>query len=412
VETETTNCPYARYRKMREKEAATQVRPGVYAVTRYEDCKAILADWKTYSAVLGDLSPFATFGPSPVQDQIDEIMHEYREKPVLMRTDPPLHTRVRNLVNRTLMPAEVEKIAPQIQATVNELAAPWIGTGKVEFMAAFAALLPNAVTTGFLGAPPPMRAKLKFWAQETMSRFDGPQSPERQLEVARNIAQMARYFLEQIADRRKRPTGDLVSLLAHAEIDGDRLEDTAIINVISTFLIGGHETTTYLLGNSLWRLARDADLAGTLRADPAKIPSFIEEMLRTEAPAQTIMRSPTRPVEIGGVKVPAGAVLLVTVASANRDEAAFDAPDDVRLERRRSAPSRQHLAFGYGIHSCIGLNLARSEVRIALETLLPRMQAISPASDDPIEIVENFMLRGPVRLDLRFTPSATAQCSQ
>jgi cytochrome P450 len=237
-----------------------------------------------------------------------------------------------------------------------------------------------------------------------MSRFTAPQSPERQLEVAHNIAAMGRYFLAEIAARRRQPTSDLISLLAHAQIDGDRLEDVAIVNVIETFLIGGRETTTYLLGNSLYHLAQQPDIAALLRAEPERVRDFIEEMLRLEAPAQSVLRSPTRDVHIGGVTIPAGATLFVFLASANRDESQFDSPDTVKLDRFASRECR-HVAFGYGSHACLGMHLARAEVRIALQTLLPRMHEIRLALLDPLSRVESWLLRGPSRLELRFLPS-------
>lgn len=403
-QSEQSGCPYAGFRAMREQAAVTQVQPGVYAVTRYDDVKAVLSDSATFAARLGENNAFAMYGPSPVQSEIDAIMREYPEEPVLMRTDPPLHTRVRALVNCALTPAEVQKIEPQIHAIVKELAAPWLERGAVDFTGEFARLLPNAVTTSFLGSPPEMRERFRFWAGEVMSRIDGPQTPERQLEVAQHIVDMARYFYEQIAERRRNPTGDLVSLLAHAEIDGDRLDNPSIVNVIETFLIGGHETTMFWLGNSLHYLARNPDMAERLRSDPALIPVFIEEMLRLESPGQSVQRSPTRDVEIGGVMVPKGALLLVYLASANRDENFFPEPDTFKLDRTGPTAAR-HVAFGYGVHSCLGLRLARAEVQIALAFLLPRMHAIKLAGSDPISYLSNFALRGPTRLMLSFTPA-------
>lgn len=403
MSTETSTCPYARYKALREQSAVVEIKPGTFAITRQETAKAVLLDWRTWSAELGG-DMFETYGPSSVKEQIAAIMADYDEKPVLMRTDPPAHTRVRNLVSTTLTPAIVRTLEPQITRIIEALAAPWIGRGRVEFIGEFASRVPGAVTTSFLGAPPEMEKTFKFWAAEVMSRFDGPQSPERQLEVAANIAAMGRYFLQQIAVRRQQPSSDLVSLLAHAEIDGDRLEDVAIVNVIETFLIGGHETTTFLLGNCLWQLANDAELHSQLVKSPQLIPLFIEEMLRFEAPTQAAMRTPTRDVEIDGITIPKGSTVLVLLASANRDEAVYDRVDTVRLDRPAMSGIR-HMAFGYGNHACIGLHLARAEVRIALETLLPKMAAIAPGSDDPIARLDNFLLRGPTRLDLRFEPA-------
>ena len=399
-----SGCPYDWFHTLRSSAPAVQLQAGMYAVTRYEDVKAVLLDSATFSARLGDNNSFALFGPSPVQEQIDAIMHDYPEESVLMRTDPPAHTRVRNLVNRALTPGEVRKLEPNIQGIVNELTAPWIDRGKVEFVSEFAALLPNAVTTSFLGAPPAMRQRFLFWAGEVMSRFAAPQGPDRQLEVAHNIASMGRYFLDEIRRRRNNPTADLISLLANAEIDGDRLEDVAIVNVIETFLIGGHETTSFLLGNALHHLARQPELADLLRAEPARIPGFIEDVLRLESPAQSVQRSATRDVDIGGVRIPAGSILFVFLASANRDESQFADPDELELSRVGSTAGR-HVAFGYGPHSCLGLHLARTEAHIALRTLLPRMSDIRLDPGDSVSCVENWVLRGPSRLKLQFSPA-------
>lgn len=407
---QSEKCPFA---EMRAIAPVVEMAPGTYAVTRHAECRAILMDWQTYSARVGENNMFAVFGPSPAQEEIDRIMQRYPETPVLMRADPPEHTRVRDLVKSVLTTAVVRQIEPQIEALVREFADRWLKSGQCEFVSGFAALLPNAVTTSFLGLPPEARGKTKFWADEVMSRFEGPQSPERQIAVATSIAEMGDFFYAEIADRRANPTDDLISLLAHTEIDGDRLADAAIVNVIETFMIGGHETTTFLLGNALWRLANDPDLAELLRESPEKIAPFVEEMLRLEAPARMAMRSPTRDVEIGGVPVPAGATLLVMLASANRDERIYDAPDELRIDRPRpdSTPGTRHLAFGYGAHACIGLHLARAEVRIALNYLLPRMQQIAPASDDPIERLDNVQLRGPIRLNLKFDARAMADAA-
>src|SRR5208282_82425 len=198
-----SRCPYAWFRELRRSAPAAELQPGVFAITRDADVKAVLLDSKTFSARVGGNNPFALFGPSPVQKEIDDIMRVYPEEPVLMRTDPPAHTRVRNLVSRALSAAEVNKIEPQIQGIVETLMAPWIGSGTVEFVSAFAAQLPNAVTTAFIGAPAQMREQLRFWAAEVMSRFLGPQPAERQLEVAHHISAMGRYFLAEIAARRQ-----------------------------------------------------------------------------------------------------------------------------------------------------------------------------------------------------------------
>jgi cytochrome P450 len=281
------------------------------------------------------------------------------------------------------------------------LAAGWLDQGEVDFVAEFALKLPNVVTTGLLGSPSSMRGKFKLWADETMSRFDGPQSPERQLEVAQHIADFGDYIRQEITKFRQQPANNLVSLLANSEIDGGSLDDETIINVIHAFLVGGQETTMFVLAQAIYEFAQDPSLADGLRKEPVKISAFIEELLRRNSPAQAVLRRPVRDVEIGGVKVPADSTLCVILASANRDESVFEDPDSIILDRPNGA---RHLAFGYGIHTCIGLHLARAEARVALEYLLPRMHDIKLASGDATSRMENFMLSGFTRLDITFTP--------
>lgn len=394
-------CPHARYAHLRAHAPVSEVAPGVWAVTRHADVQRVLRDPAIFSAQVTDSNEFEFFGPSPVMTEIRQIMADYPETPALIRVDPPAHKYVRDVVARVLTPGEVAKFEPGILGIVNDLIAPWIDSGWVEFVGAFSGLLPGIVTTDFLCGDPAMRADFRFWAGEIMSRVGGPQTPERQLEVAHNVAAMGRYFLDRIAERRVAPTDDFISLVANAKAaDGMPLPDVAIVNVLETFMVGGNETTTFLLGNAMIRLSEDAALAQRLRDEPVLIPAFVEEMLRLEAPAQSVMRRTTCEVEFDGVIIPAGASILASLVSAGRDASVFVDPDQLHLDR---SVTPRHVSFGYGNHACLGLQLARAEARIALEVLLPRMKNIALAPGDAVHWLENDFLRGPVKLDLVFT---------
>lgn len=396
-----SQCPYAALAQLRAQAPASEIAPGVWRVTRHAEVLRVLREPQVFSAVITDGNEFALFGPSPVQDEIDRIMADYPERPALMRIDPPEQLRMRALLVRALAPSVVQGFEPMIRQQVRSLSAGWLDRGQVEFVGDFADILPGAVTTDFICGEPQMRERFKFWAGEIMSRAQGPMAPERQLEVAHNIAAMGRYFLDAIAARRQQPGHDLISLIVQAEpADGVPLEDVAIVNVLETFMVGGNETTTFLLGNAWLRLAREPELAARLRAAPQLIAAFVEEMLRLEPPAQNLPRKTTQAVELGGVQLPKGAMVLASLASANRDERAFAQADQLDLERTDVA---KHLAFGNGNHLCLGLQLARAEARIALEELLPRMQDIELVDD--VEWLHNDFLRGPVRLGLRFKPA-------
>jgi cytochrome P450 len=379
-------------------------RPVSWPITCHADAQRVLRDPQGFSARVTDGNDFALFGPSHVQDQLDAVMARYPERPVLMRTDPPEQKRVRDVVARVLTPAKVALFEPAIRTIVADLAADWLGAGAVEFVGQFAVKLPGSVTTAFLCGEPAMRENFRFWSAEIMSRVAGPQPPARQLEVARNIAEMAECFLDRIAQRRVEPSGDLISLIANARDEtGSPLDEVAIVNVLETFMVGGNETTTFLLGQAMLKLAQSPMLADHLRADPGLIPAFVEEVLRLEAPARSVVRKATREVEIGGCVIPAGATVMVRLGAANRDAQAFADPDTLRLDRPLTP---RHLAFGDGNHACLGLQLARAEARIALEMLLPRMQNIVLDAGE-IAWLDNDFLRGPLSLPVSFQPVAT-----
>ncbi len=399
--------PFTSFDELRGSAPVFEVSPGMFLVTRYDDVKWVLRDYEAFSAHVGENNAFALFGPSSVQAEIDEIFRDCPEAPpVLMRRDPPYQQTVRNAVSRLFTPRQVNRMVPRITEIIDELLAPWIHTGRVELVSEFAAPLPSAVTAEALGASPEHWDMLKRGADASVSRIAGPQEPETQLQVARDVAAVQRYFLELIEERRERPGDDLISHWVTAELeDGRSLEDAEIINLGQTFLVGGNETTNYLISSSFHRLVDDGALAQTLRDRPDRIPIFVEEMLRLESPAQGQPRGVTRDVEISGVLVPAGSTVIAMYSAANRDGDAFPHPNALDLDRKpeRGCP---HMAFGFANHFCLGATLARTEARLVLETLLPRMHDLALAPDDSPVRTSNFMLRGFGRLPLRFTPTS------
>jgi cytochrome P450 len=401
---ETLECPYPFYARLRSEQPVSEVGPGMFAVTRHEDVQRVLRDYAVFSARIGDDSPFTLFGECPVKDQIDEIMGDTSEVPVLMRNDPPAQALIRGAVNKVFTPQAVRDLEPRIQSIIEEFAGGWLARGQVELVGEFAMPLPSSVTAEALGAEPEMRQQLRHWADEAVSRAGGPQTPDRQLEVARALADMMRYFRGLIADRRKHPRSDLTSLLATAVLDDGRtLTEVEILNILETFLVGGNETTTYLIASTFHRLATDPALADRLRLDLSLAPALVEEMLRLESPAQGRPRMTTRDVELSGTLIPKGSIVMAMFGSANRDDAIFDEPDELRLNRQ--ALRARHLAFGGGNHTCLGANLARAEARLTLEYLLPRMAALRLDDTSPIERPRTVILRGITRLPLVFEPA-------
>ncbi|MCV7388070.1 cytochrome P450 [Mycolicibacterium porcinum] len=370
-------------------------------VTRYEDVLRVVKDTATFSS-RAPRNPFSWFGEPERQDELNAILRPCPEIPTLLDNDPPEQTKVRGLVAKVFNEANVAALEPDISDLIDNLSATWIDRGRVEFATEFARPLPAAVTALALGADPAMTDRCLFWADEIMTRTAGPQTPERQAEVATGIAEMSDYFFSLISERRAAPRNDLFSLLTTIELDGERLTDIQIVNVAKVFLVGGNETTMFMLTSALHRLATEPALAQTLRDAPALIEPFLEEILRLEAPAQGLPRFPTRDVGLHGVTIPAGSTVFVLYCSANHDDTVFDDADDLVLDRRARGGYKPHLAFSVGPHFCLGARLARTEGRLALARLLPRMTNLSLATDTEPQRAANPLLRGFVRLDLLF----------
>lgn len=397
----TMGCPFPIYKALRDNSPAAEMAPGVFMVTRYDDVLRVVKDTTTFSS-RAPRNPFSWFGEPERQDELDAILGPCPEIPTLLDNDPPEQTKVRGLVANVFNESNVAALEPAIADLIDGLSSNWHDRGQVDFAAEFARPLPAAITALALGVDPAMTDRCLFWADEIMTRTAGPQTPQRQAEVARGIAEMSDYFISLISQRREVPSNDLFSLLTTVELDGERLTDIQIVNVAKVFLVGGNETTMFMLTSALHRLATEPALAQQLRDTPELIEPFLEEILRLEAPAQGLPRFPTRDVEMHGVRIPAGSTVFVLYGSANHDQSVFADPDDLLLDRRARGRSKPHLAFSVGPHFCLGARLARTEGRLALQRLLPAMTNLSLAADAEPQRAANPLLRGFVRLDLEF----------
>ena len=216
--------------------------------------------------------------------------------------------------------------------------------------------------------------------------------------------EMNSYLTEMIEQRRTTPTDDLLSQLLAAEVDGERLTQPEILGFFQLLIIAGQETTTNLINNAVLSLLENPDQLARLRAEPSLLPSAIEEVLRYRSPLQWVMRTPRRDTEIGGQVIPAGKLILVMVGSANHDPKQFAEPDRFDIAR----DPNPHVAFGHGIHSCLGAALARLETRIALAEFLERFSEFELASDEPWQPRRALHVHGPTHLPIRFTPASSA----
>jgi len=347
----------------------------------YDDCVAILKDWETWSS---------RFPPPP--DVVDP------PEPMMLNSDPPRHTRLRSLVSQAFTPRMVAELEPRIREITRELLAPALEAGRCDLVATLAYPLPVIVIAEILGIPPADRAKFKEWSDEAVASLGtGLQGGGRQVR-AEIFEEMREYFTAMTEARRREPRGDLISGLVQAEADGERLTFTDLLQMLVLLLIAGNETTTNLISNAMLALmAHPAELA-KVEAEPALIPSAIEEVLRFESPVQATVRRPTRDVELHGRTIPAGMPTVVWLAAANRDPAQF--PEPLRFDVTRT-PNR-HLAFGMGIHFCLGAPLARLEARVAYEELLAAATGFERTTEGPLPRVPTFIMRGVLELPIAF----------
>ncbi|MGW0817257.1 cytochrome P450 family protein [Streptomyces viridiviolaceus] len=384
-----TRDPYPVYARLRAQGPVHRIRmpegnAEAWLVVGYEAGRAALTD-PTLSKDWDKASPSLPLGA-------------VSSGPHMLRADPPDHTRLRKLVAREFTARRVEELAPSIQKTTDTLLDRMLSApdGRADLVEALSFPLPISVICELLGVPDLDRASFRTWSNDALGATD----PEARMAAA---ASMARYLEELLASKRQQPGDDLMSALIHGSDGGDRLSADELRGMAWLLLVAGHETTVNLISNGVLALLTHPAQLAALRADLTLIDSAVEEMLRYDGPVETpTYRFTTEPLTIGDTVVPGGGELvLVALADADRDPARFPSPDRFDITR----DTRGHVAFGHGIHYCLGAPLARLEARIALRTLLERCENLAldihPAA---ITWRPGLMIRGPQSLPVRFAP--------
>jgi cytochrome P450 len=345
--------PYPRYAELREADQLHQSREGMWVLTRHADVLASLRDTRLSSDPRHVDSTEGRRRPSQV------LPFGGDTPPIMLFLDPPDHTRLRKLANKAFTPRAVEALRPRVAELVGELLDRAEEQGQVNFMDALAFPLPVIVICELLGIPSQDQEQFKGWSTAVARALD-PVPDEAILEAALPaVMQFVQYFAALIDERRATPTDDLLSALVAAEADGEQLSPVELFATLILLFVAGHETTTNLLGNGTLALLRNRDQFDLLRADPTLVTAATEELLRYDAPVQATARTATCDLEVNGIELAKGEAVVLSLAGANRDPRFCDDPDRLLLARGQAT----HVAFGNGIHFCLGAPLAVSRVR-------------------------------------------------
>jgi cytochrome P450 len=364
---------------------------GAWVLTRYDDIVATFRDTTHYSNE-GRLARAVEHLPSEARSKFKTFEDHYRTKG-LLHSDPPDHTRLRALVTKAFTPRVVEAMQPRIRAIANDLLDVVQPKGKMDVIADLAVTLPITVVAEIMGMPESEKMLAKGWADALLA-FQGVNNPsEGILEKAQEtLVEIRSYLADLVRNRRRNPGTDLVSQMVAAESEGDKLSESELINTCITLLVAGHETSTSLIGNGIYTLLYNEDQWRALQEDLSLLPSAIEEVLRFESPVSRQPRLMKVDAELDGKTIRTGQMIFQMLNAANRDPAHFAEPDIFNIRRQKN----RHIAFGYGIHFCVGALLARTEASIVFQLMLqrfPDLRLLDRAPDWDIHKRNSRMLR-------------------
>ena len=351
---------------------------GGWILTRYDDMVTTFKDTSHYSNQ-GRLAKVVEYLPAESRAKFKTLEDYYRQKS-LIHSDPPDHTRLRGLVTKAFTPRVVESMRPRMQAIVNELLDSVQQDGRMDVIKDLAIPLPVTVLAEIFGVPKSDVSLFKGWADDLLA-FQGVNKPAVEIlhRSQRALVEIRTYLGELIKEKRRQPCQDLLSELVAAESEGDKLSESELVNSCITLLVAGHETTTSLIGNGIYTLLRHPDQWRLLQDDPALLTSAIEEMLRYESPVARQPRLMKQDAEMGGKQIRQGEIVFQMLNAANRDPAYFSDPDRFDIRRQKN----RHIAFGLGIHFCVGATLARTEGQIVFSTVMQRLPSIRLVEESP-----------------------------
>jgi cytochrome P450 len=401
---EAQRHPAALFEKLRARAPLTYVAKfgglgGAWIATTYEDVSAILKDPRFIRDVRKVIQPAADGGDQPQSAMIASLAKLFAWRRDMLQVDPPDHTRLRGLVSQAFTPRMIEQLHPRIQQITDGLLDAVQDQGRMDLIADFALPLPITVISEMLGIPVSDRSQFRAWSQTLVNASGDVAALARDANLIANMGAFLGYITSFLAEKRAHPGADLTSSLIQAEEQGDALSEPELISMIFLLIVAGHVTTVNLIGNGTLALLEHPDQMRLLRQDPSLLPAAIEELLRYTPPVTFTVRWAGEDIPLHGQMIHKGEIVVVSLAGADTDPQQFPDPDTFDLTRQE----KQHLAFGKGIHYCLGAPLARLEAQVAIGALLRRLPNLRLASD-PDQLVWNhsFALRGLTSLSVTF----------
>lgn len=376
--------PYSFYKRARVEEPLfySPLLNG-YVLTRYDDILTVLKDPARFSSA-DTLSPIVEFTP--------EVFQVLRQGFPLVRdlvnSDGEEHKRLRAPFMKVFAPERLEAMEDSIRAIANRLVDDFVNDGQADIISQFAYPLPLEAILTMYGIPLDRMASLKQWCYDMNALISSPLTPEEQVQCARSMVAMQHFVAGLIEGRRNAPQNDLISNVLTSDLNMPEL-----VRILVGLIQAGHKTSSHLIGNALKHLLERPQLWQAICDDPSLIPAALEEVLRYDAPVPAMSRTTTQDVELAGVQLPKGTRIFLMYASANRDETKYSDGDRFDIERFKHAQAN-HLAFGHGVHHCIGSNLARREARIALEILSSRLPNLRLRPNQELTHVPTMIFRG------------------
>lgn len=374
---------------------------GIFFISRYADVVAMARDHTTFSSVMLGTNTRQVASDDP---EVLEIMKEgYPNVPTMLTQDPPLQRRYRKFVDGAFSPSNLKKLEPYIEEVSNRLIDEFVDQGRCEFLDAFGVPLPLTIIASQIGVPLEDLPKLRRWTEAFIGNLSQQLDLDGIKQAARDIVEFQHYFVERMDERRTDPTDDILSMVVNGSIDGEQpLDNAECLSMLSQILVAGNETTAGSLTEGLLLLINNPDQYELIKNDasPQMISNLVEEVLRYSSPSSNMFRRTTKDVTLHGVTIPENSICFARFASANQDEAQFEAASRFDITRPNL---RDHVAFGKGIHHCLGAALARREMNGGYAVLLNRLTnfRLEQGHPDP-EFAPNALLHGLTALHVEF----------